>query len=830
MAISNSVDRFNGVVASLAIKVRCVVGMETDLAFTVSGAPSGISNPYDGVFIVDGDRVLLTAQTNPIENGIWVADAANLWARAADWDGNRDIEKGSTVWAGVASASDRLWQVTNPAGVIQPGTTAVTVTLLLDPDLVGQNNPIVLAELANSGPDVLGFGQIWVRDDDPNVLMFTDDLGNDIELGAGGDLETVTTLGKTTSQGIDVTLGAQLRVFNAVADANLTIDVDNVGGPVNIVGNNGNIIMTSAGNLEFNVDIAGNYDFGVGGNNALTIQNNITRVNTDSGGFFQIRDDIGSNLNIVMGTDGPNLIAAASVGGDPDRYLFQPAAGGEGLVFQMAQRAAARADIAGYGQLWVLEGGAAGDPFLSEVQIQAPFEGSDAATAYTEISPNLAIATFFGNAQLDTAQFNSGVSSLLLDGTGDYVTFPDIAAYNIGTQSWTIEGFVRFNTLPPLQASTGPGFVLYDSRRAGSALIQYGIIQDAFGFRVRLVGQDWGAEVGTISGGISTGVWYHWAVTRDVGGDNNVRAYFNGLYEVADFGVSPADLGNPDAPIYIGSRTGIDAYHDGWIDDVRVTIGTARYTGTGAYSVPTTPFPNDPPSANTLYYTDDFGVDYQLNGAGSIVPPIVLGDDEQIQFGDDTDAEMHFDSISQNMRIVLAPGIDFDVRGGSSGTESLLTANSDGGFISYWNGNQVTLTADPTVTGNISGMVVKDATQQLRWVGFNDLRKMNDNVDDTLEAGHAGRIAFKDAATARTLTLAADVDLDFAVDAMTTVLNAFTSGLYTVLEGASTTLYYLDGATRIDTAGGITIDPGGVVNVWRESATVYYCWGTGITP
>lgn len=282
--------------------------------------------------------------------------------------------------------------------------------------------------------------------------------------------------------------------------------------------------------------------------------------------------------------------------------------------------AAAKADIPGSGQIWVKDGSAGGDPLWSEVQLLADMDGTDGATTFTESSPNLASMTFFGNAQLDTAQFNSGVSSLLLDGTGDWATYPDIAAYDLGTLSWTIEGFVRFNTLPPLQASTGPGYVLYDSRKGVGALVQYGIIQDAFGFRVRLVGQDWGAEVGTISGGISINTWYHWAVTRDVGGDGNVRAYFNGLYEVADFGVSPADLGNPDAPIIIGCRDSTDAFMDGWIDDVRVTIGTARYFGTGAYAVPATPFPASGPLANVLFFTDDLGVDWDL--LATVAPPV----------------------------------------------------------------------------------------------------------------------------------------------------------------------------------------------------------------
>ena len=137
---------------------------------------------------------------------------------------------------------------------------------------------------------------------------------------------------------------------------------------------------------------------------------------------------------------------------------------------------------------------------------------------------------------------------------------------------------------------------------------------------------------------------------------------------------------------------------------------------------------------------------------------------------------------------------------------------------------------DSNASGQTSGAQVKDHGAILHDVGFNDLQVFNDNVSDTLEAQHAGQVAFKDATTARTLTLAASGDLDFPVGFMTTVINAFTSGDYTITEGASTTLFYLDGATRIDTAGGCTVGPGGVANIWRESATVYYIWGTGITP
>ena len=194
-----AIDRFNGVIASLAIKVRCVVAVESNVPVL-----SGISNPYGGVFIANGDRVLLTAQSDATENGIWEADSVGAWSRAPDWDGSSDLVKGTTVWAGQQTGDDRLWQV-QTTGVIQPGVTSVSITELFNPEVatatslqdttdVGSTTTnsitlnggsIVMFEQATPPESSAAtFGQIWVRNSAPNVLMFTDDLGNDVELSS----------------------------------------------------------------------------------------------------------------------------------------------------------------------------------------------------------------------------------------------------------------------------------------------------------------------------------------------------------------------------------------------------------------------------------------------------------------------------------------------------------------------------------------------------------------------------------------------------------------------------------------------------------------------
>ena len=226
-----------------------------------------------------------------------------------------------------------------------------------------------------------------------------------------------------------------------------------------------------------------------------------------------------------------------------------------------------------------------GDTNFGDVVFLAKFQGSDAATAYTELSDNAAVATFNADAQLDTAQYKFGTSSLLLDGTGDYVSFPDIDGYDIAdnTVDWTVEGWVYLNALPTGSFSTDPGFCIVSQwgSSAGDNAWALELAHDSFGYRVR--GRfDNTSEVGTIS--LSTGQWYHVAMCN-VGGTLSI--YFDGTRYVS--GGSFTGGVTSSQPIRVGSLQGTDSFFNGWIEGVRVTIGTARYNGS-TYTVPTAEF------------------------------------------------------------------------------------------------------------------------------------------------------------------------------------------------------------------------------------------------
>src|SRR5262245_43415513 len=74
----------------------------------------------------------------------------------------------------------------------------------------------------------------------------------------------------------------------------------------------------------------------------------------------------------------------------------------------------------------------------SFTKIEHHYNGADASTTILDTnaggSPHTWTAN--GNAQLDTADFKFGGSSLLLDGTGDFVDTPDHTDFTLGTSDF----------------------------------------------------------------------------------------------------------------------------------------------------------------------------------------------------------------------------------------------------------------------------------------------------------------------------------------------------------------------------------------------------------
>jgi hypothetical protein len=215
------------------------------------------------------------------------------------------------------------------------------------------------------------------------------------------------------------------------------------------------------------------------------------------------------------------------------------------------------------------------------------FEGVNGAVATTDDFGNS--WTFSGNAQLTTAQFKFGAASLLLDGTGDYIT--TTAINTVGSDSWTIETWFRINALPGVGANTvlvsglnvnGLGLNLYLNNNAGTTKLAVNLSSDGTTNNIAL-----------ISLGANT-VWTlnQWNKVRFVFNGSSYKVYLslNGAAETTDISiVSALIVCSPMVNLRIGASSfdGTQGWN-GWIDAFRfVRCATNTSAETPAVVAPT---------------------------------------------------------------------------------------------------------------------------------------------------------------------------------------------------------------------------------------------------
>lgn len=189
-----------------------------------------------------------------------------------------------------------------------------------------------------------------------------------------------------------------------------------------------------------------------------------------------------------------------------------------------------------------------------------------------------------GDAKLSTAQKKFGVSSLLLDGTGDYITLSSQPDFDFGTDDFTIEAWVYPTT-------TGTYRTLFDLRTSSGDL--GGIILGITDANALYFYYNGNYRVGPV-GIVTQNTWTHIALSR-VGGVT--KAFISG----APAGSSYADTNNYSArPVRVGADPNGNYAFSGFIDDVRISKGIGRYAS--AFPVPTVAFVGDTSTVLLLHF------------------------------------------------------------------------------------------------------------------------------------------------------------------------------------------------------------------------------------
>lgn len=228
--------------------------------------------------------------------------------------------------------------------------------------------------------------------------------------------------------------------------------------------------------------------------------------------------------------------------------------------------------VAGYP---VAGGSGGGDPYWANVVSCLNFIGSDGATSTTD---DKGIAwSFFGNAQIDTAQSANGTSSLLLDGNGDYLSTPDASSLRSDIDPMTMEIFIKPANTSKLQVPVC---------KRGTSTVEFGLYVQVGGAISLNVYRSGGAVVSITSAGtVNTTQFHHVAIVR-----NGAVWYLflNGVLEGSATQSNTPQVSTTD--LTIGREpfnTGRD--FNGWIGGWRRTNGVARWT-TG-FTPPAAPFP-----------------------------------------------------------------------------------------------------------------------------------------------------------------------------------------------------------------------------------------------
>jgi hypothetical protein len=175
-----------------------------------------------------------------------------------------------------------------------------------------------------------------------------------------------------------------------------------------------------------------------------------------------------------------------------------------------------------------------------------------------------------GNAQISTTQSKFGGASMYFDGNGDYLTLPASAGF-LFPGDHTIECWIYWDG-----TYVSAGRNIYGTGGSGS-LDQFGIFAGA--------GLYWAGVFNDVSSNYPPiNQWTHVAASRQ---GSTIRLFINGVLTAS--GTQSASIGSSTGSAYVGNRADLNHPFKGYIDDLRITKGVARYTSN--FTPPTAQLP-----------------------------------------------------------------------------------------------------------------------------------------------------------------------------------------------------------------------------------------------
>lgn len=205
-----------------------------------------------------------------------------------------------------------------------------------------------------------------------------------------------------------------------------------------------------------------------------------------------------------------------------------------------------------------------GDPYYNYTSLLLPFTGANNSTVFTDYSLSPKTITVAGNTKISTTQSKWGVGSGYFDGNGDYLSVSRAIPVSA---DFTAEAWCYLRT------HTTEKHILSQMDLSGAAIDgRFTLMIDASTGLLRCF---IGASSGHLSLPSSTAVplsqWAHIAVSR---ASNIFILFINGVLTAtsANYATAICNLPTNVGVYYLG------AYFTGYLQDLRITSGIARYT------------------------------------------------------------------------------------------------------------------------------------------------------------------------------------------------------------------------------------------------------------
>jgi hypothetical protein len=185
-----------------------------------------------------------------------------------------------------------------------------------------------------------------------------------------------------------------------------------------------------------------------------------------------------------------------------------------------------------------------------------------------------------GDAKLSSTVTKYNPYSIAFDGTGDYCQFRMTDVNKFGSMDFTIEGWIYRNN------SSDGGFYTDRATSPDYSGLSITIRTNQIAILASVNGSTWGINtVATPTGNtVSVTAWAHIAITRS---GSTWYVFINGVLSYSQ--TLAGTLVQSQNTAYIGADIPDSKYLNGYIDDLRITKGLARYTAN--FTPPQGPLP-----------------------------------------------------------------------------------------------------------------------------------------------------------------------------------------------------------------------------------------------